>query len=230
MAGGAATLDQYLALGAVDGLRLHVVHMTMRPTGSNPYAWFMPSIGMRIAALVAAVVTTAVMSACGESSPVVSDAQSTKHNAADLTFVQKMIPHHQQALEMAAMVPSRTTNPELLIMAKHIELDQQAQIDTLQALLQQWGARLAPDHMGHDGAMEGMVDAATMDKLPTLKGAEFDDLWLRSMIRHHEGAVAMAKPEVAQGENPATVKMAKIIIEWQQFEIGQMNAMLGPSE
>jgi uncharacterized protein (DUF305 family) len=191
----------------------------------------MASVGMRITALVAAVVTTAVMSSCGESSPPVPDAQSTKHNAADVTFAQKMIPHHQQALEMAAMVPSRTTNRELRIMAKHIELDQQAQIDTLQALLQQWGAPLAPDHMGHDGmGMDGMVDTDTMKKLPTLDGPKFDDLWLRSMISHHEGAVAMAKPEVAQGENAAAVKMAKIIIEWQQFEIGQMHAMLGPSE
>jgi uncharacterized protein (DUF305 family) len=190
----------------------------------------MPSVGMRIIALLAAVVTTAGVSSCGAASPP-SDPQATQHNAADVTFAQKMVPHHQQALEMAAMVPSRTTNRELRIMAKHIELDQQAQIDTLQALLQQWGEPAASDHMGHDGmGMEGMVDADTMKKLPTLDGPKFDDLWLRSMISHHEGAVEMAKPEVAQGENPATVKMAKIIIEWQQFEIGQMHAMLGPSE
>jgi uncharacterized protein (DUF305 family) len=190
----------------------------------------MPSVGMRITALVAAVVTTAVVSSCGQSSPA-PDAQSTEHNAADVTFAQKMIPHHQQALDMAAMVPSRTTNGKLIVMAKHIALDQQAQIDTLQGLLQQWGAPAAPDHMAHDGmGMDGMVDAATMDKLPTLKGAEFDDLWLKSMISHHQGAVAMAEPEVAQGKNPTAVKMAKIIVEWQQFEIGQMHAMLGPSE
>jgi uncharacterized protein (DUF305 family) len=85
--------------------------------------------------------------------------------------------------------------------------------------------------MGHDGmGMDGMVDAATMDKLPTLSGTAFDELWLRSMISHHQGAVAMAEPEVSQGENPTAVKMAKIIVEWQQIEIGRMHAMLGPSE
>ena len=67
------------------------------------------------------------------------DAQAPKHNGADVTFAQKMIPHHQQALDMAAMAPSRTTNRELIIMAKHIALDQQAQIVTLQGLLQQGG-------------------------------------------------------------------------------------------
>ena len=191
----------------------------------------MAPVGLRITALVAALIATAVLAACGESSPPAPDAQSTEHNAADVTFAQKMIPHHQQALDMAAMVPSRTTNGKLVVMAKHIALDQQAQIETLQGLLQQWGEPAAADHMGHDGmGMDGMVDAATMDRLPTLKGAEFDNLWLESMISHHQGAVAMSEPEVAQGKNPTAVKMAKIIVEWQRFEIGQMHAMLGPAE
>jgi uncharacterized protein (DUF305 family) len=189
----------------------------------------MPSVGMRIAALVAAVVTTAVVSSCGESSPT-PDAQAPKHNAADVTFAQKMIPHHQQALDMAAMVPSRTTNRDVIVTAKHIAMDQQAQIDTLRGLLQQWGEPAAPDHMGHDGGMDGMVDTATMGRLPALTGAEFDELWLRSMITHHQGAVAMAQSEIAQGENPTAVKMAKVIVDWQQLEIGRMHAMLGPAE
>src|SRR3954469_17034862 len=119
----------------------------------------MPSVGMRITAFLVAVAATAVVSSCGESSPK-PDAQAAKHNAADVTFAQKMVPHHQQALDMAAMVPSRTTNHQLIIMAKHIALDQQAQIDTLQDLLQQWGEPAAPAHTGHDGMdMDGMVDA-----------------------------------------------------------------------
>jgi uncharacterized protein (DUF305 family) len=190
----------------------------------------MPSVGMRITALLSALVTAAVVSSCGESSPT-PDTQAPKHNAADVTFAQKMIPHHQQALDMAAMVPSRTTNRELIVMAKHIALDQQAQIDTLQGLLQQWGEPAAPDHTEHDGmGMDGMVDAGTMDRLPTLTGTAFDELWLRSMIIHHQGAVTMAEPEIAQGENPTAVKMAKVIVDWQQLEIGRMHAMLGPAE
>ena len=190
----------------------------------------MSSVAMRFTALIAAVVTAAVVSSCGESAPAPS-ALSTEHNAADVTFAQKMIPHHQQALDMSAMVPSRTTNRKLIVMAKQIARGQQAQIETLQELLQQWGEPSPSDHMELGGmGMDGMVDAATMDKLPTLNGAEFDDLWLTSMIAHHQGAVAMAEPEVAQGKNPTAVKMAKTIVKWQQLEIGQMHAMLGPSE
>jgi uncharacterized protein (DUF305 family) len=186
----------------------------------------MPSVAMRIGSLVAAVMMTAVVPSCGAPQ---RPPETSTHNAADITFAQKMIPHHQQALDMAAMVPSHTTNHKLIVMAKHIGLDQQAQIDTLQGLLQQWGE--SQDHSNHHGmAMDGMVDAATMDMLPTLRGAQFDDLWLQSMITHHQGAVVMAEPETTQGVNPTAVKMAKIIVEWQQFEIGQMHAMLGPTE
>jgi uncharacterized protein (DUF305 family) len=190
----------------------------------------MASLRMRMTALLTAVMAAAVVSSCGESSPT-PDAQSTKHNAADVTFAQSMIPHHQQAVDMSAMVRSNTTNRDLIVFAKRISVDQQAQIDTLRELLAQWGEQLAPDHMGHGAmAVDGMVDAATMDKLQTMTGTPFDVLWLKSMIRHHEGAVAMAMPEIAHGENPKAVKMAKIIVDWQQLEIGRMHAMLGPSE
>ena len=154
-----------------------------------------------IAALLAAVVLTVVVGACGGPSPPVSDPQSTKHNAADLTFAQKMIPHHQQALEMSAMVPSHTSNDHLIAIAKHIDLDQRAQIDTLQGLLKQWDEPVETAQMSHGGmAMDGMVDEPTMDTLKTLTGDDFDNLWLTSMIRHHQGAIGMAEPEIAHGE------------------------------
>jgi uncharacterized protein (DUF305 family) len=188
---------------------------------------------MRITALLAALATAAAVSSCGESPPP-ADAQSTKHNAADVTFTVNMIPHHQQAVDMSAMVPSHTTNRDLIHLAKHISVDQQAQIETLRGLLGQWGEQAALDQAGHHGpggtAMDGMVDTATMARLPSLTGTPFDVLWLESMIRHHQGAVAMAMPEIEHGENPKAVKMAKIIVDWQQLEIGRMNAMLGPVE
>jgi uncharacterized protein (DUF305 family) len=117
------------------------------------------------------------------------------------------------------------------VMAKHIAADQQAQIDTLQGLLHAWGQPTAATHMDHAGmAMDGMVDDATMAQLLTLNGAAFDDLWLRSMIKHHQGAVAMAEPETSQGENVIAVKMARNIIDWQQLEIGRMNAIAGVAQ
>ncbi|HKP39932.1 DUF305 domain-containing protein [Mycobacterium sp.] len=180
---------------------------------------------LRISAVLAALVTAAVVSACAGSSSG-HDEHSAEHNAADVMFAQNMIPHHQQAVDMSAMVPSHTANRELIVMAKHISADQQAEIHTLGELLEQWG-----EPVGHDGmGMDGMVDAATMNKLQSLEGDAFDELWLNSMIRHHQGAITMAAPEIANGENPTAVKMAKTIVDWQQIEIGRMNALLGPTE
>ena len=74
--------------------------------------------------------------------------------------------------------------------------------------------------------MAGMVDEATMTKLQSLRGTEFDTLWLQSMISHHQGAIEMAKAEVANGQNEDVKRMAQTMIDTQQAEIAQMNQML----
>ena len=77
--------------------------------------------------------------------------------------------------------------------------------------------------------MAGMVDEATMAKLKTLQGAEFDKLWLESMISHHEGAVEMARAELANGASADAKTLAQHIIDAQQAEIAQMKKMLESS-
>jgi uncharacterized protein (DUF305 family) len=67
-----------------------------------------------------------------------------------------------------------------------------------------------------------MVDEATMAKIQSLRGAEFDTLWLQSMISHHQGAIEMAKAEVANGQNEDVKRMAQTMIDTQQAEIAQM--------
>jgi uncharacterized protein (DUF305 family) len=201
----------------------------------------MRAVIIRVTAALAALATAAVVSACAgppssneHAGHTGQDTRSTEHNAADVAFAQNMIPHHQQAVDMSAMVPSHTANPDLIVIANHIGSDQQSEIDVLKELLAQWGEPTAPDHTGHDGhgamGIDGMVDGATMSRLQSLRGSGFDVLWLRSMIEHHQGAVAMARQEIAHGRNPDAVKMAKIIVDWQQLEIGRMNALLGVPE
>ncbi len=75
--------------------------------------------------------------------------------------------------------------------------------------------------------MTGMVDEDAMAKLETLKGADFDKLWLTSMIGHHEGAVAMAKTEIADGANADAKALAGRIVTAQEAEIAQMKQMVG---
>ena len=201
----------------------------------------MRAVIVRVTAGLAALATAAAMGSCAGSPSsnehaghTGQDTQSTEHNEADVAFAQNMIPHHQQAVDMSAMVPSRTANPDVIVIANHIGSDQQSEIDMLKELLARWGEPTGADHAGHDGhgamGVDGMVDAATMERLQYLRGSEFDALWLGSMIKHHQGAVTMARHEVAHGQNPEAVKMAKIIVDWQQLEIGQMTKLASVPE
>ena len=97
----------------------------------------------------------------------------------------------------------------------------------MKVLLVQWNENPDLDTgSGHGvhGAMQGMVDEATISRLTSLEGNEFDQLWLTSMIAHHQGAIEMAKAEVANGANVDAKSLADRIIDTQQAEIGQMNA------
>jgi uncharacterized protein (DUF305 family) len=144
-------------------------------------------------------------------------------------FAQTMIPHHEQALELAALVPDRSIDPAVIALAAKIAAEQQPEISGMKALLLQWEVdpNAAAHGSGHAGmAMAGMVDDATMVKLGTLTGAEFDALWLQSMINHHRGAIEMARVEIANGRNADMITMARNIAADQQAEVDQMTPML----
>jgi len=191
----------------------------------------------RIAAGLAAAAAIVALSSCSTatkdatkdaasaSSTVSGSSDSAAHNSDDVMFAQMMIPHHEQAVELAAMAPQHTSNAELIKLASDILKAQQPEINTMKTDLVEWGVN-PDDPTGHSGHMTGMVDDATMAKLKALQGAEFDKLWLQSMISHHEGAIAMAKPEIADGKNAGMKELAQAIVSAQQAEIDQMKKML----
>ncbi|WP_237572819.1 DUF305 domain-containing protein [Mycolicibacterium lacusdiani] len=204
----------------------------------------------RIAALVAAAATALFVSACTEtpasddhaghsqgaesSAPAASGeapaALPAGVNAADVDFAKGMIPHHEQAVQMSELVPDRSSDPAVIELAAAISKAQEPEIETMQGFLTEWTGSAATGHEGHDMGgmgMQGMVDGATMKRLETLKGAEFDTLWLQSMIGHHEGAIAMANTEIADGANADAKDLAAEIVKTQQAEIDQMKQMLG---
>jgi uncharacterized protein (DUF305 family) len=195
----------------------------------------MPSPSSRIVAVAAALATAAVVASCSTatdhsqhgSSATTSSAVVAAHNADDVMFAQMMIPHHQQAVELSALVPQHTANQALVALAAKISGEQQPEINAMKALLLQWD--VDPGAMGdHSGmAMQGMVDDATMAKLNSLRGPEFDTLWLQSMINHHQGAIEMANNEIAKGQSVDMITMAKAMVTAQQAEINQMKQMLG---
>jgi uncharacterized protein (DUF305 family) len=149
-------------------------------------------------------------------------------NAADVMFDQMMIPHHQQAVEMAKLVPSRTDNEQVRALATAIEGAQQPEIDQMAAALQAWHQPTSMPAMGGHGghSMSGMMSDEQMAELKTLSGSAFDTMWLQMMIEHHKGAIEMAQTELADGKDPATKQLARAIIDAQQKEIAQMQSML----
>ncbi|NMO02500.1 DUF305 domain-containing protein [Gordonia sp. TBRC 11910] len=142
-------------------------------------------------------------------------------------FNQMMIPHHSQALEMAALVDSRTTTPAVRQLAASIRTAQQPEIDQMTARLKAWGqpTEMSGGHGGH--RMSGMMSDADMTELTAARGTEFDRKWLSMMVRHHEGAVAMADAELTDGVDAGSRTLAAAIKTAQLAEIARMNTLLG---
>ncbi|MEJ1202723.1 MULTISPECIES: DUF305 domain-containing protein [unclassified Streptomyces] len=207
------------------------------------------SLVRRTAVVAAAGATALVLAACGgdgdgdnsaghgghdattsSSAPASTSAsQQGQHNAADVAFAKGMIPHHRQAIEMADIAPSRAQSAEVKKLAADIKKAQDPEIKTLSGWLTSWGEEVpaagAMDHSMHD--MGGMMTAEEMTELENASGKAFDTAFMEMMIKHHEGAVEMARTEQADGTYGPARKMAGEIIEAQSTEIEQMNDLLG---
>ncbi|MFC0107350.1 DUF305 domain-containing protein [Kibdelosporangium aridum] len=143
------------------------------------------------------------------------------YNTEDVTFAQQMIPHHQQAVDMAKLVPSRGTDPKVRELATRVQQAQDPEIQQLMDMLKKWNA--APQGMDHGSAGHGGMDTTHLE---AAKGAEFDRMWLQMMIEHHQGAVQMSQTELSKGSSPEAKALAQKIIDAQQAEITEMQAML----
>lgn len=159
-----------------------------------------------------------------------SEQQIQDHNQADVAFAQGMIPHHAQAIFMARLAVDRAQSPQVKDLASRIELAQGPEIETMTAWLRNWNAEIpstaeSGDHSSM-GPMSGMMDSQQMQQFGQATGADFDLMFLQMMIKHHEGAIAMARTELADGQYPAATQLAQQIIDAQQAEIAEMQTLL----
>ncbi|MFE2634706.1 DUF305 domain-containing protein [Streptomyces scopuliridis] len=194
----------------------------------------------RRAATAAAVTTAALtLAACGGDNGSPSSAASTSasapasaagsaHNAADVSFAQGMIPHHRQAVEMAGLAATRASSAEVKKLAAEIKKAQDPEIKTLSGWLTSWDAQVpsqgSMDHTGH--SMPGMMGDSDMSTLEKASGPAFDTAFLKLMVKHHEGAVEMARTEKSDGADQSAKDMADAIITSQSAEITRMNTLL----
>ena len=162
-------------------------------------------------------------SMAGHSMGASSAPATAGHNAQDVMFAQMMIPHHQQAIVMAKQAATKASSPQVKRLAKQIEQAQGPEIQMMTGWLQTWGASKPSD--GHMG--DGMMSAQDMKKLDKLSGKSFDRAFLQMMIKHHQGAIAMAKTEQAQGSFADAKAMANSIVTSQSAEIATMQKLLG---
>lgn len=200
-----------------------------------------------LAPILVATIATVAVSACGSDSASTADTTATTvamtdstaassetsaaFNDADVTFAQGMIPHHEQAVEMAdiALDPAIGAGTAVMDLATRIKGAQDPEIQMMSGWLTAWDQPMdmgASD--GHDMAtMDGMMSADDMNALGKLTGEAFDTMWLEMMIEHHTGAISMAETVKAEGSNPDVLSLADQIITAQQSEIDEMNTLLG---
>ena len=190
----------------------------------------------RFASIVSLIV---VLAACGSShnmdgmDKVESETEmvgsSSDFNDEDVHFLQMMIPHHEQAIEMSdiALDPTIGASDVVKGLATQIKGAQDPEITQMNKWLTDLGKTEMDSSMDMSGKMDGMLTADQLMNLGTLRGAEFDSAWIKAMIGHHEGAVEMATVVIAKGSNSQVRILAEAIIIGQQKEIGTLKALLG---
>lgn len=151
-----------------------------------------------------------------------TDTESS-YSADDIMFLQMMIPHHQQAVEMGTLAETRASNPEVKALAAAIKAEQDPEIAQMTIWL---GAAGASEHMGHSMTMDGMLTDEQMQELANASGAEFDRLFVEGMILHHEGAIEMAK-SILNSKSPNIKALGEAITASQTEQIALMKELLG---
>lgn len=152
-----------------------------------------------------------------------SSSKNSAYTGADVMFLQMMIPHHQQAIDISNLAMKSSANKELIDLAKIIARDQAAEIIQMKAWLKDAGAT---EDMGHsmDG-MGGMLSDEELTALNAATGSTFDRLWLEGMTEHHDGAIHMVQM-IEDAENAEVKAFGMKVIADQSAQIAQMKKML----
>lgn len=159
------------------------------------------------------------------------------YSPADVQFMQHMITHHAQAVEMTALIESHTENKQLRSLGLRISRSQSDEISLMKRWLMTRGEPVSPamhempgmDMSSHQMLMPGMLTPKQMDALRKAKGKEFDELFLKGMIQHHNGALSMVKDlfdSAGAGQDAELFNFATDVDTGQRAEIKVMQTML----
>ncbi|HET8681363.1 MAG TPA: DUF305 domain-containing protein [Micromonosporaceae bacterium] len=192
----------------------------------------------RLAVAGATLLAAVLLAGCGGSDDGTGNDSGATHtaatptkaafNPADVAFVAGMVPHHQQALEMARIAATRAANPQVKELAARISKAQDPEITAMSDWLRQWGQPVPAPGMGHGqhASVPGMMTDQEMKDLMASSGTQFDRMFLQMMIRHHQGAIDMARTHQQQGHHAQARQLAERIAAGQAAEVSQMQALL----
>jgi len=176
---------------------------------------------------IAIVVTSLVLAGCAGTN---SELAAQDYNDADVAFATQMIPHHEQAVDMVQITEGRELSPEFAELTQAMKAAQTDEIGLMESWLDAWGVdpdTAASDHMVMmDDDSMGMMSDDDFASLQNAAPGGFEAMWLSMMIEHHEGAIAMAQDQLADGANPDVSALATDIVAAQEAEIAQMKAMI----
>ncbi len=160
------------------------------------------------------------------------DLSGVQHTVADVRFMQGMIGHHAQALDMTAWVPTRSSREDMRLLALRITLSQEDEIKMMEGWLEVRDEEVPGVHDHNEpGAtlMPGMLTAEEMSRLEEATGAAFDRLFLEFMIQHHEGALIMVDGLYATagaGQESIISAFASDVVADQRAEMDRMTGLL----
>ncbi|MEU8271767.1 DUF305 domain-containing protein [Sphaerisporangium sp. NPDC049002] len=152
--------------------------------------------------------------------------------AADVLFMQGMIPHHAQALRMADLVPSRSTNRDITLIAKRIRASQEDEIGLMRRWLGDRGQTVPGTNHDHSGGggelMPGMLTEEQLAELKNASGTDFDRAFVQDMIAHHTGAIQMVGKlfDSGGGQETEIFTYASHVEADQRIEIERMQKLL----
>lgn len=180
-----------------------------------------------------------LFAACGGESHNMSDMSTdstgagatgseSSFNDADVMFAQMMIPHHEQALELADMAldPTLMASEQVKALASQIKAAQDPEIDLMTQWLTEWDQPLMDMSEDHSMTMDGMLSVDELGALGQMSGEEFDQAWASAMIAHHQGAIEMADTVKEEGESALVQELADAIIQAQKLEINTLELLL----
>ena len=149
-------------------------------------------------------------------------------NDADVMFAQMMLPHHEQAIELADMAldPTLMAGEQVKTLASQIKSAQDPEIDLMTQWLTDWEKPLMDMSEEHDMSMDGMLSVDEIAALGQLMGEEFDQAWATAMIAHHKGAIKMAETVKDDGQSTLVQDLANLIMQAQQSEIAVLETLL----